>query len=64
VAMGVPAAALMGQLLESELFGVRAADPWLLTLTSLSLVGCGLLAIWRPALRAARTDPAIALRSD
>ena len=64
VAMGVPAAALMGQLLESELFGVRAADPWLLTLTSLSLVGCGLLAIWRPALRAARTDPAIALRTE
>lgn len=64
VAMGVPAAVLMGRLLQSELFGVQAAEPWLLAITSLGLVGCGLLAIWRPARRAARTDPALALKND
>ena len=63
-AIGVPAAMLMGRLLQSELFGVRPAEPALLILAAAAFVACGLVAVWRPARRAARTDPAAALRSE
>jgi ABC-type antimicrobial peptide transport system permease subunit len=64
VALGVPAAMAMGRLLQAELFGVRPAEPWLLAATALILAGCGLVSVWQPARRAARTDPAVALRGE
>jgi len=50
------------QALQSQLFGVTGRDPvsWIATLAVLGIVtACALL---RPALRAARVDPAISLR--
>jgi predicted permease len=64
VAIGLGAALLLARLLESQLFGVSAHDP--LTYASISML-LGLLAIGasvQPALRAARTDPMTALRSE
>jgi putative ABC transport system permease protein len=62
--LGAGAAIVSGRLLESQLFGVRSGDPWLLTLTTLGFATCGLLAIWIPARRAAAMDPAAALKQE
>ena len=62
--LGIAAALASGRLLESQLYGVRPGDPWLLAFTTAGFAACGLLAIWLPARRAAATDPAIALRSE
>lgn len=59
---GLPAAFVAGRLIESQLYGVRPADP---TTFLLAVVGTLLLALISagvPALRAAATDPAEALR--
>jgi predicted permease len=62
--LGLAAAALLSRLLVSLLHGVRPLDPatYLAVAIALGVValGAGLL----PALRAARTDPAIALRAE
>jgi putative ABC transport system permease protein len=50
------------RILQSQLWGVSAFDPWTLTLAPLALVGAGLLACYLPARRATRVDPMIALR--
>lgn len=62
--LGVGAALGSGRLLESQLYGVRPGDPWVLALTTFGFAACGLLAVWLPARRAAATDPAIALRTE
>lgn len=51
-----------GQVLESQLFGVSAADPYSLAVSGAALVGVGLLASWLPARRATRIEPVTALR--
>jgi putative ABC transport system permease protein len=64
VAIGLFVALAMSKVLESQLFGVSARDP--LTYGSISLL-LGALAVgasFLPALRAARTDPMTALRSE
>jgi putative ABC transport system permease protein len=61
---GVLAVLAGGQVMESQLFGVTPRDPVTLTAAVVALGTAGLLAIWWPARRAARTDPAIALRSE
>jgi len=64
VGIGLLVALLMSKVLESQLFGVSARDP--LTYGSISLL-LGALAVgasFLPALRAARTDPMTALRSE
>jgi ABC-type antimicrobial peptide transport system permease subunit len=63
-ALGLLGAVLGGRLLRGLLFGVTAVDPVtftgvLLILTTAALVACGL-----PAVRAARADPARALRAE
>jgi putative ABC transport system permease protein len=62
--LGAATAIVSGRLLESQLYGVRPGDPWLLTLTTLGFAVCGLLAIWIPARRAAAMDPAGALKQE
>jgi ABC-type lipoprotein release transport system permease subunit len=46
------------------LFGVTASDPLALGGAALLLVALALLASWLPARRAARIDPASALRAE
>ncbi|MBI1752577.1 MAG: ABC transporter permease [Acidobacteria bacterium] len=62
--LGLGTALLLGRLLQSQLYGVTAQDPvtHMLVLATLGLIG--LMACLIPALRAARVDPAMALRSE
>ncbi len=64
LAIGVPAALAAGHALASQLFGVRSFDPAILTIASLTLLGCGLFAAFLPARRAASVDPMVALRTE
>jgi ABC-type antimicrobial peptide transport system permease subunit len=64
IAGGLFAATAIGRLLEAQLYGVTAKDPATLTATALAFGAAGLAAAWRPARRAARTDPAVALRQE
>ena len=64
VAMGISVALGLGRLVESLLYGVKAADP-------LSVLGAGLLLLavalssgWIPARRASRLEPMDALRHE
>jgi len=50
------------RVLQSELWGVSAFDPWALSLAPAALLATGLLACYLPARRATRLDPMIALR--
>ncbi len=62
--VGLVAALGLARLVESQLFEVRADDPWVYLLA----VGLGgivaLLSAWLPARRAARVDPIVALRAE
>ena len=61
---GVAVVLAGGRLLENQLFGVTARDPLTLAAAAVAFAGAGLLAMWWPARRAARTDPALALRAE
>ena len=63
LALGVGGALLLGRLLETQLFGVRAADPLAIAIVSLPFAICGLAAVGWPARSAATTDPAAALKN-
>ncbi len=54
----------VGQLLASQLYGVRGGDPITFISTALLLSIVALLASYVPARRATRVDPVIALRAD
>lgn len=60
--LGVGGAIGLGRLLQSQLFGVRAADPVVIGAATVAFAACGLLAVAWPARQAAQTDPAAALR--
>jgi ABC-type antimicrobial peptide transport system permease subunit len=62
LAVGVPASLGLARVVQSQLYGLSAHDPWTLLLAtgSLALVAC--LAGYLPALRASRLDPMAALR--
>jgi putative ABC transport system permease protein len=64
IGLGLFAALGLSRLLQGLLFGVSPTDPTIFLLTPLLLGAVALLASYLPALRAARTDPAIALRSE
>jgi ABC-type antimicrobial peptide transport system permease subunit len=54
----------IGQILESQLFAVKADDPQSLIEVALLLLGFAIASCWLPAVRAARIDPIIALKSE
>ncbi len=64
VALGLSGAALLGQSIESLLFGVPALDARTYIIAGLVTVAIGLFAAMVPALRATRIDPVSALRQD
>jgi predicted permease len=64
VVLGLAASLAATQAIASYVYGTRANDPLTLTLVALGLVGTAALACLAPSLRAARTDPLQALRSE
>ncbi|GJG88994.1 hypothetical protein tb265_41750 [Gemmatimonadetes bacterium T265] len=63
-AAGAAGAVAVGRLLRARLYGVGPLDPVSLGVTAAVLAGAALLAAWLPARRAARVDPATALRTE
>ena len=62
LAIGCAAAALLGRLIASLLYGVSATDPWIYTAGGLLLLAVGMAAAFLPARRASHIDPMQALR--
>ncbi len=64
IALGAALALVLGRLIASLLYEVRAADPAVLGVVSLLLGAVALVASAVPAWRAARVDPTVALREE
>jgi hypothetical protein len=64
IGIGLPAGIVAARLIESQLFGVTAADALTAVATAGLMIAVALLAGWIPARRAARIDPMTALRCD
>lgn len=64
LAVGLPVAYVVGRLVESQLFNVKASDPWIFLVAALLLAGVAMLAGWLPARKAASVDPMVALRHE
>ena len=64
IALGLGAALLLTRLIQSQLFGVRASDPFTFIAVAVLLGGTALIANLVPALRAMRVDPAVVLREE
>jgi hypothetical protein len=60
--LGVAGALALTRLASGALYGVAPSDPLTIAAAVLLLTGVALLACWLPARRAARVDPAVALR--
>lgn len=63
-AVGVLGAVAVGRVLRARLYGVEPLDPLTLIVATAVLATAALAATWLPARRAARVDPATALRSE
>jgi putative ABC transport system permease protein len=64
VALGALGAAVLSRSVEAMLFGIRATDPVTFGAVAALVTAVALLACWRPARRAARVDPLLALRGE
>jgi predicted permease len=62
LAAGIPASIALGRFVATQLYGVKAADPWVAGGTTLLLLAVSATAGLAPARRASRTDPILALR--
>ena len=62
--LGLIGSLLAGRLLSKLLFGVSPSDPLTVSLVALVMATVGTLACWIPAGRAARVEPATALRAE
>jgi predicted permease len=64
VAGGLAGAIALRKVIASQLIGVSAADPVVLSVMAVTMFAVALLAAWAPALRASRIDPAESLRTE
>jgi putative ABC transport system permease protein len=64
IAVGFAAALLLTRLIQTLLFGTKAADPVTFSAVAILLAIVGLIACYVPARRAASVDPVFALRSE
>jgi len=64
IALGLTAAYGLTRLLTAFLFGVKPVDPLVFAVVPVVLALVSLAAIWVPASRATRIDPALALRRE
>ena len=64
IALGLAAAYGLTRLLTAFLFGVKPVDPLVFAAVPIVLALVSLMAIWVPASRATRVDPALALRRE
>ncbi|HYL61020.1 MAG TPA: ABC transporter permease [Candidatus Methylomirabilis sp.] len=62
--LGLIGAASLQKAVASEIYGVRALDPWVLASVMAVLAGVALAACAAPARRAMRVDPIVALRQE
>jgi predicted permease len=62
--VGIAGALAASRLLRGLLFGVAPHDPTTIVAVTVVLGAVGVAACWLPAARAARVDPAVALRAD
>jgi len=62
VAVGIPAAIILSQYVQSQLYGMQATDPMTFTIAVVSLVTVALLAALLPTRRATRVNPIEVLR--
>lgn len=64
VGVGIGAALMATNALQSLLYGVSARDPWTMVLVGVFLVVVAAVASWVPALRASKVPPAEVLRQE
>ncbi len=64
LAVGIPAAMGLGQLVSAQLYGIQPRDPWIAGWTMILLTVVSALAGLIPAHRASRIDPILALRHE
>ena len=62
IVLALPCVALLGKLVQSQLFGVTATDPATIAAAALVLAAGGLIAAFMPAWRASNVNPTVALR--
>src|SRR6267378_2898230 len=62
VGLGLIVSLALGRVIATQLWGVSAYDPWILTCVPALLLATGIVACWLPARRAAGVDPLVALR--
>jgi putative ABC transport system permease protein len=64
VAIGIAAALALSRVIATFLFGVKARDPGVFVSAAVVLSLVSLIAVWLPARRATRIDPAVSLRCE
>jgi len=64
LAIGLPASLVLGRYVESELFGLKAGDPFIFVGAAITLTAVAALSGLIPSRRAARIDPIEALRHE
>ena len=62
LAIAAPVSVLLGRLVESQLYGIKGADPLVVAGAAILLAAIALVSGYIPAWRASRVDPVVALR--